>query len=84
MPVQVGSEANCTKYICCRNFDDQTTDEIKLPAEPFGNRRCDSPVRLAEIMLGAIHELVPDAKFTISSGDVVDRESVPASLRTCY
>ena len=43
------------------------------PAEPYGNRRCDSPIKLANSMLHAINELVPDAKFAISSGDVVDR-----------
>ncbi|EJC99307.1 sphingomyelin phosphodiesterase [Fomitiporia mediterranea MF3/22] len=72
----IGSEANCTKYICCRDFsskDSETDNEVKHPAEPFGNKHCDSPIRLANSMLHAINELVPNARFTISTGDVVDR-----------
>lgn len=70
----VGSEANCTKYICCRNFtsDNNSEANVMQPAEPYGNRYCDSPIILANSMLRAINELVPDAKFAISSGDVVD------------
>ncbi|KAH8113916.1 sphingomyelin phosphodiesterase [Phellopilus nigrolimitatus] len=69
----VGSEANCTKYICCRNFSpDEEEHDIAVPAEAFGHRRCDSPIELANSMLKAVNTLVPDARFTISSGDVVD------------
>lgn len=71
--MQVGSEANCTKYICCREFDSSAGEEVSVPAEPFGHRRCDSPIRLANSMLQGIREIVPDALFTISTGDVVDR-----------
>lgn len=31
-------------------------------------------------MLGAVRHLVPNARFTISSGDVVERGYIPASF----
>ncbi|KAI5120091.1 hypothetical protein M0805_001247 [Coniferiporia weirii] len=69
----VGSEANCTKYICCRDFaPDENERDIIDPALPYGNMRCDSPMKLATSMLQAVSELVPEARFTISTGDVVD------------
>ena len=77
-PTQVGAEANCGKWICCRNFNDTQSDtdkNITAPAGPFGNFRCDTPTPLAHSMLDAIRELVPNAQFTISTGDIVDRKS---------
>lgn len=45
-----------------------------MPALPFGNKKCDTPTRLADSMLEGIRQFAPDALFTISSGDVVDRK----------
>lgn len=42
------------------------------PAGPFGEHTCDSPVSLEHSMYQAIKEIVPDASFTIFTGDVVD------------
>ncbi|KAF9265105.1 sphingomyelin phosphodiesterase [Marasmius fiardii PR-910] len=66
----VGSEANCTKPLCCRNFSDNNGSAISDPAEPNGNAKCDSPISLADSMLEAVN--VINAKFVISTGDVVD------------
>jgi sphingomyelin phosphodiesterase len=68
----VGSNANCTKPICCRDFPDSpanTTD----PAGPFGNHQCDAPADLGASMLQAIGALAPGANFAILTGDVVAR-----------
>ncbi|KAJ7895181.1 Metallo-dependent phosphatase-like protein [Mycena olivaceomarginata] len=65
-----GSEANCTKPICCRDFADSPAVPT-LPAGPNGNSHCDSPVSLADSMLAAVESLKP--KFSIFTGDVVDR-----------
>ncbi|KAJ7336801.1 Metallo-dependent phosphatase-like protein [Mycena albidolilacea] len=65
-----GSEANCTKPICCRDFADSPTVPT-LPAGPNGNSHCDSPVSLADSMLAAVESLKP--KFSIFTGDVADR-----------
>ncbi|OCB84000.1 sphingomyelin phosphodiesterase [Sanghuangporus baumii] len=82
----VGSEANCTKYICCRDFssggESRTDDQVIHPAEPFGNRHCDAPVGLANSMFHAINELVPQARFTLSTGDVVDHANWLLSRET--
>ncbi|KAJ7077501.1 hypothetical protein C8R44DRAFT_755188 [Mycena epipterygia] len=61
-----GSEANCTKPICCRDFSDSPTTPT-LPTGPNGNPHCDSPVPLAASMLEAIQRLNP--KFSIFIGD---------------
>ncbi|KAJ7913871.1 sphingomyelin phosphodiesterase [Mycena leptocephala] len=65
---QAGSDANCKKPICCRNF----ADEIKPPSEPagpFGNRNCDSPVGLAKSML---EEISAHHTWSIFTGDVAE------------
>ncbi|EJD50481.1 putative acid sphingomyelinase [Auricularia subglabra TFB-10046 SS5] len=66
----VGSEGNCTKPICCRNFADQANSTIEVPAGPFGNVLCDSPIKLGDVMLQTIREL--DPAFAIFTGDVID------------
>ncbi|KAJ7218481.1 sphingomyelin phosphodiesterase [Mycena pura] len=66
----VGAEANCTKSICCREFDDSPAVPT-VPAGPNGNVRCDSPVTLADSMLAEIERLRP--RFSIFTGDVVVR-----------
>ncbi|KAF8888536.1 hypothetical protein BD779DRAFT_1470172 [Infundibulicybe gibba] len=73
----VGSEANCTKSICCRNFADEAGQPITVPAGPNGNSRCDSTTELANSMLEAIDALNP--KFSIFTGDVVEGRSLQTS-----
>ncbi|KAF8591358.1 sphingomyelin phosphodiesterase [Ramaria rubella] len=68
----VGSDANCTKGICCRNFADHV-GPVTEPAGPFGNLHCDSPPDLADSMLDAINQFGSHAKFSIFTGDVVER-----------
>ncbi|KAH7165955.1 Metallo-dependent phosphatase-like protein [Dactylonectria macrodidyma] len=68
-----GSNAECTKPICCRPY--AAGDEpgnTASPAGPNGDHNCDTPVSLEESMYAAIKELVPDAAFTIFTGDIVD------------
>ncbi|EKM50588.1 uncharacterized protein PHACADRAFT_263949 [Phanerochaete carnosa HHB-10118-sp] len=67
----VGSEANCTKPICCRNFADET-GPLTEPAGPNGNSHCDSPVTLADSMLEAAQQFGSTANFTLFTGDVVE------------
>ncbi|KAJ4488627.1 sphingomyelin phosphodiesterase [Lentinula lateritia] len=66
----VGSEANCTKNICCRDFADEAGEPVTDPALPFGNPKCDSPVSLADSMLEAVNSF--DAEYVIFTGDVVE------------
>uniref|UniRef100_A0A0W0GDV1 Calcineurin-like phosphoesterase domain-containing protein n=1 Tax=Moniliophthora roreri TaxID=221103 RepID=A0A0W0GDV1_MONRR len=64
----VGAEANCTKPICCRNYADHT-GPVEIPAEPNGNRKCDTPTSLAQSLLNAIKA---NNMFSIFTGDVVE------------
>ncbi|THH12668.1 hypothetical protein EW146_g7480 [Bondarzewia mesenterica] len=67
----VGSDANCTKPICCRNFADKT-GAVTEPAGPFGNSKCDSPGILGQSLLHATKQLAEQSKFSIFTGDVID------------
>ncbi|KAI1818166.1 Metallo-dependent phosphatase-like protein [Poronia punctata] len=68
-----GADANCTKFICCRNYADGPQPGSALnPAGPNGEHTCDSPVSLEESMYAAIGKIVPDAAFSIFTGDIVD------------
>lgn len=42
------------------------------PAGPYGEHTCDSPASLEHSMYEAIKKLVPDAAFTIFTGDIID------------
>ncbi|KAJ3501558.1 hypothetical protein NLJ89_g9283 [Agrocybe chaxingu] len=64
-----GSEANCTKPICCRRFPDQT-GPVHVAAGPLGSTGCDAPTSLVQSMLLAIAGESP--KFSIFTGDVVE------------
>ncbi|PYI31975.1 acid sphingomyelinase [Aspergillus indologenus CBS 114.80] len=70
---EIGANYNCTKNICCRPYT--ASDEpgsTDYPAGEYGNHNCDAPLTLEESMYAAIQELVPDASFTIFTGDVVE------------
>lgn len=57
----------------CRNYADGPApgDEVR-PAGPNGEHTCDSPLDLEQSMYKAIQRLVPDAAFSIFTGDIVD------------
>ncbi|KAI1153513.1 Metallo-dependent phosphatase-like protein [Nemania diffusa] len=68
-----GAEANCTKFICCRNYSDGPgLGDVVQPARPNGEHTCDSPLGLEQSMYKAIQRLVPNATFSIFTGDIVD------------
>jgi len=68
-----GANFNCTKTICCRPYTPaDAPGNNSFPAGPFGNTRCDAPVSLEESMYEAIASIVPDAAFSLFTGDIVD------------
>ncbi|KAF7715426.1 Sphingomyelin phosphodiesterase [Penicillium ucsense] len=70
---ETGANYNCTKNICCRPYTSaDAPGNTDFPAGQYGNHQCDSPVTLEESMYEAIQSLVPDASFTIFTGDVVE------------
>ncbi|PPQ81932.1 hypothetical protein CVT25_013780 [Psilocybe cyanescens] len=64
-----GSDSNCTKPICCRNFADQT-GPVQVPAGPSGSLNCDTPTTLVQSMLRSV--ATQNAQFSIFTGDVVE------------
>ncbi|ATY60770.1 Sphingomyelin phosphodiesterase [Cordyceps militaris] len=69
----VGTNTQCTKPVCCRPYT--TSDEVgetQNPAGPFGDHNCDTPESLERSMYDAIRKVVPDAAFSIFTGDIVD------------
>ncbi|KAK5993465.1 mRNA degradation protein [Cladobotryum mycophilum] len=68
-----GSSTQCTKPICCRPYTKNDQPGLsKTPAGPNGDHKCDTPVSLEMSMYQAIKEIVPDAAFTLFTGDIVD------------
>lgn len=54
----VGKEANCSGYLCCRpNAHASSTNQIELPAPLYGAYMCDSPYFLVTGALRAVHPL---------------------------
>ena len=77
----IGSEANCTEYMCCRPYSTNaelrsSKENASIPASRFGNYLCDSPPDLA---LSAFHSMphffnVSDLAFTVFTGDLVSHD----------
>ncbi|KAJ3773546.1 sphingomyelin phosphodiesterase [Lentinula raphanica] len=65
----VGSEANCSKPLCCREFSDQT-EPTTIPAGPHGDHACDTPHNLVDSIVKAIE--ATNNTFSIFTGDIVD------------
>lgn len=85
-----GSNAECTKPICCRVYDPaDAPGNTTSPCGPWGHVNCDTPERLAESMVTAVEGQAPD--FSIYTGDVaahniwnVDQREVLADFNTTY
>jgi sphingomyelin phosphodiesterase len=57
----------------CRSYTTaDSPGQNNAPAGPNGDHMCDVPVSLEESMYNAIKTIVPDAKFTLFTGDIVD------------
>ncbi|PHH61879.1 hypothetical protein CDD81_7743 [Ophiocordyceps australis] len=70
---QTGANADCSKPICCRPYTEaDAPGNAKRAAGPFGDHKCDVPHSLEESMYRAINQLVPDAAFSMFTGDIVD------------
>jgi len=68
-----GSNTNCTKPICCRDYStSDSPGNNNSPAGPNGDHNCDAPLSLELSMYAAIEQLAPNAAFSIFTGDIVD------------
>ncbi|KAH4988245.1 hypothetical protein HBI76_093330 [Parastagonospora nodorum] len=80
----VGSEANCTSSLCCRSNNNNTAiqniGQVSLPANPYGNYKCDSPYDLGLAALQAVGPLTGTSEssplgWTVYTGDLVSHDS---------
>ncbi len=69
--IQPGSEANCTKPICCRKFADQS-GAVSVSAGSIGSHGCDTSGTLSQSMLKTVS--TQNTLFSIFTGDVVEGE----------
>ncbi|KZT07673.1 Metallo-dependent phosphatase [Laetiporus sulphureus 93-53] len=77
----IGSEANCSQYLCCReqSYNTHSVNLTTQPAPRFGAYSCDSPFTLIAAALEAI-PVVTDTSaeagfnFTIYTGDLVPHD----------
>jgi sphingomyelin phosphodiesterase len=89
---ETGASYNCTKPICCRPYTTaDSPGNNAYPAGPYGEHTCDPPLSLQESMFAAIESLVPNAAFTIFTGDVaahdvwlVNEPEIELDLNTTY
>lgn len=78
----VGSEANCTQYLCCRPYSTNTklhtaADNASVPASRFGYLNCDTPPDLALSSFKTMPQFFDPKKvsFAIFTGDIVSHDN---------
>lgn len=78
----IGSEGNCTNYVCCRpasRNDNLGTHSrnASLPASRFGSFFCDTPADLALSALSDMPDFfdMDDLAFSIFTGDIVSHDA---------
>ncbi|KZT73118.1 Metallo-dependent phosphatase [Daedalea quercina L-15889] len=76
----IGSEANCSDFLCCRvnSYNESSPDKVVQPAPRYGAFNCDSPYPLIVAVLQAIPALTgteePGFDFTIYTGDLIPHD----------
>lgn len=78
----IGSEANCSQYLCCRPYATNTalgttSANASVPASRFGYLYCDSPPDLALSAFSTMDQFVDRSSinFTIFTGDIVSHDN---------
>ncbi|PQE22173.1 Ser Thr phosphatase family protein [Rutstroemia sp. NJR-2017a WRK4] len=78
----IGSEANCSQYLCCRPYSTNTdlnTTSINpsIQASRFGYFYCDSPPDLALSAFSTMDQFINKSSisFTIFTGDIVSHDN---------
>jgi sphingomyelin phosphodiesterase len=78
----IGSEANCTKSLCCRPYSTNAglgtvSTNASVPASRFGSLLCDSPADLVISVFSEMPNLVDmtDISFSIFTGDIVSHDN---------
>jgi sphingomyelin phosphodiesterase len=78
----IGSEANCSNYMCCRpnsviTGHDPAKSSYSEPASRFGAYKCDSSPDLALSAFTSMSQFfnVSDLAFTIFTGDIISHDT---------
>ncbi|KAL9132004.1 MAG: hypothetical protein Q9217_000214 [Psora testacea] len=78
----IGSEANCSHYLCCRPYATNTAlhtgaNNASIPASRFGYLYCDSPPDLAISSFKSMSQFFDRSKvsFAIFTGDIVSHDN---------
>lgn len=78
---EVGSEANCTEYLCCRPYAvnsklHTTNQNASVPASRFGYLYCDAPPDLALSAFSTMPQFfdTSNVSFSIFTGDIVSHD----------
>lgn len=76
----IGSESNCSAYLCCRvqSYNPASMDKITAPAARYGSYYCDAPYPLILAALQAVPVVTGTEEdgfnFTIYTGDLVSHD----------
>ena len=78
----IGSEANCSQYLCCRPYATNTdlytnVNNASVPASRFGYLYCDAPADLALSSFDSMKMFfdTSDVPFAIFTGDIVSHDN---------
>ena len=78
----IGSEANCSQYLCCRPYSTNTkkntgVNNASVPASRFGYLYCDSPPDLALSSFSTMGQFFnkSETAFAIFTGDIVSHDN---------
>lgn len=78
---EVGSEANCSQYLCCRPYATNsklhtTNQNASVPASRFGYLYCDAPPDLALSAFSTMPQFfnTKNVSFSIFTGDIVSHD----------
>ena len=78
----IGSEANCSQYLCCRPYATNTdlytnVDNASVPASRFGYLYCDAPPDLALSSFNSMKMFfdTSETSFAIFTGDIVSHDN---------
>ncbi|MCJ1240001.1 hypothetical protein MMC14_008001 [Varicellaria rhodocarpa] len=77
----IGSEADCSQYLCCRPYSTNTkydtgVNNATVPASRFGYLYCDAPADLALSSFSTMSQFFnkSDISFAIFTGDIVSHD----------
>ena len=77
----IGSEANCSRYLCCRPYATNAelhtgANNASVPASRFGSLLCDTPPDLALSSFKSMNQFfdASNVSFAIFTGDIVSHD----------